>query len=188
MFIPLITGSTRKGRQSVKVARFLADHLSRDQEISFEYIDLLEYQLPILVERLMYLETPPEPVAKFAGKIRLADALVIVSPEYNGSYPGVLKNALDYLIDEYKGKPVGLVTVSSGPHGGKGCMELLGRFFTRMDAVVMKESFTVNNVGGVFSDDGATSEATYHTRATQLIHELKQSVIASKLETPASLQ
>jgi len=186
MFIPVIVGTTRQGRQSLKVAKFIQFHLTRDSAVSTEFIDLLEYKLPFLEERLNYLENPPDSVMKFGEKVRCADALIVVSPEYNGSYPGVLKNALDYLRDEYKGKLVGLITVSGGPHGGKSCMELLERFFRRLDAVVMKESFTVNNVSGTFSDNGATSEGTYETRASQLVDELKQSIIASSVEKEAA--
>ena len=52
-----------------------------------------------------------------------ADALIIVAPEYNNGYPGVLKNALDYLLPEYERKPIGIVTVSAGGFGVRGSAE-----------------------------------------------------------------
>src|SRR3982750_4548245 len=122
LYIPVILGSTRRGRKSERVARFVHNRMSRRENLETEILDLLEYDLPIMEERLRFQENPPDSVRKFSEKIARADAVVIVTPEYNHGYPGVLKNALDYLLPEYKRKPVGIVTVSAGGDGGDTCL------------------------------------------------------------------
>src|SRR5438552_16579663 len=116
--IPLIVGSTRRGRQTPKVARFVHERLRRTGRAETELIDLETLQLPIMEERLRMRDDPPPGLREFAAKIDRADGIVIVTPEYNNGYPGVLKNALDYLLPEYRRKPIGIVTVSAGPFGG----------------------------------------------------------------------
>lgn len=126
-FIPVILGSTRKGRQSIKPAQYILRRLRQQSQVETELIDLAEYDLPIMEERLRFLkpvEVPPHLLA-FSEKIVRADSIVIVSPEYNNGYPGVLKNALDYLLPEYKRKPIAIVPVSAGGFGGLNCLAQL---------------------------------------------------------------
>lgn len=110
--IPVIVGSVRRGRQSIKVARFAGDRL---QEAGAEapLLDLARIGLPIMEERLYMRDDPPPGLVPFSEAVASADAVVVVSPEYNGSIPGVLKNALDYLYSEWNRKPVGIITVSA---------------------------------------------------------------------------
>src|SRR5258705_12076964 len=120
-YIPIIAGSTRRDRQSIKVARFVLARLQQRQGVETELLDLLEYNLPIMEERLHRRDDPPPRLQEFGDKIGRADSLIIVTPEYNNGYPGVLKNALDYLLPEYERKPIGMVTVSAGGFGGINC-------------------------------------------------------------------
>jgi NAD(P)H-dependent FMN reductase len=96
-----MVGSTRRDRQTFKVARFVLVQLQRWQGVQTELLDLLEYNFPIMEERLHRRDDPPPRLQEFADKIARADSLIIVTPEYNNGYPGVLKNALDYLLPEY---------------------------------------------------------------------------------------
>jgi NAD(P)H-dependent FMN reductase len=123
--IPVIVGSTRRGRQTPKVARFIQRRLERD-EIESDLLDLAEYDFPIMEERLRQRDDPPRGLTEFSERIASADALVIVTPEYNSGYPGVLKNALDYLLPEYRRKPVGIISVSAGVGGPVGRPERFG--------------------------------------------------------------
>ena len=76
------------------------------------------YNFPIFQGILKTLINPVENVLEFAAKIKSADGIIIVIPEYNGGYPASLKNAIDLLYEEWKHKPIGIVTVSSGPFAG----------------------------------------------------------------------
>src|SRR5438552_15326407 len=117
LYIPIIGGSTRRDRQSVKVARFVFAKLQKRKGVETELLDLLEYNFPIMEERVHHRDDPPPRLQEYAGKIARADSLFIVTPEYNNGYPGVLKNGLDYLLPEYERKAIGIVTVSAGASG-----------------------------------------------------------------------
>ena len=87
--IPVLVGSVRRGRQSIKVARFARDRLRR-AGAEAPLLDLADFDLPIMEERLYRRDDPPPGLDRFSEAIREADAVVIVSPEYNGSMPGVV--------------------------------------------------------------------------------------------------
>ena len=91
--IPVLLGSRRVGRRSERVAQFLVNGLSAREGIDTDLIDLAVVDLPILRERTEEAENPPPSFPSFRERIAAADGLVIVSPEYKGGYPGVLKNA-----------------------------------------------------------------------------------------------
>ncbi|MBD3419199.1 MAG: hypothetical protein GF398_03675 [Chitinivibrionales bacterium] len=151
MKVIIILGSIRRGRQSEKVASYLAGRLDLRDEIVHETVDFREPALPFMDERLKYLDSPPEPVVKWGESIRTADRIIVVSPEYNGSFAGVLKNALDYLNDEYEGKIVGIATVSGGAHGGGGCFDALYKFFFKMGARPLDVHLKINKVASTFA-------------------------------------
>jgi len=171
-YIPIILGSTRRGRQSAKVARFVADRMQKDERIETEILDLLDYNFPMMEERLRLRDDPPLRVPEFSSRIARADAVVIVSPEYNNGYPGVLKNALDYLGPEYKRKPVAIVTVSGGGFGGLNALAQLRLITLGMDAFPIPASLPFSRVQDVFAEDGTLKELAYEKRADAFIAEV----------------
>lgn len=171
-YIPIILGSTRRGRQSAKVARFVADRMQKDDRIETEILDLLDYNFPMMEERLRRRDDPPLRVVEFSSKIARADSVVIVSPEYNNGYPGVLKNALDYLGPEYKRKPVAIVTVSGGGFGGLNALAQLRLVTLGMDAFPIPASLPFSRVQDVFAEDGTLKELAYEKRADAFIAEV----------------
>lgn len=123
--IGIILGSTRPGRNGEQVAKWIYDIAVRREDAEFELIDLIDYPLPHLDEAI-----PPsmgqyqnEHTKQWAAKIASYDGFVIVTPEYNHSTSGVLKNALDYLYAEWNNKAVGFV--SYGSVGGARAVEHL---------------------------------------------------------------
>jgi NAD(P)H-dependent FMN reductase len=169
--IPIICGSTRRDRQSIKVGKFVLNRLQQRQNIQTELIDLLELNLPIMEERLHRRDDPPAGLKEFGAKIDRADSFIIVTPEYNNGYPGVLKNALDYLLPEYERKPVGIVTVSAGGFGGINCLAQLRLVCLGMGAVPIPENLSISRVQDAFKDDG-THDPAYDKRADGFIDEL----------------
>ena len=171
LYIPIILGSTRRGRQSPKVARFLAERLGRQAET--EILDLAEYDFPMMEERLRMQETPPSGVAEFSGKLQRADAILIVSPEYNNGYPGALKNALDYFgPPEYKNKPFGIATVSAGGFGGQMCLSQLRLVTLGLGGFPIPAAFPVSNINSSFDDEGNPSEERYEKSAAAFLGSL----------------
>jgi NAD(P)H-dependent FMN reductase len=171
-YIPIIVGSTRRDRQSIKVARFVLARLQQRSGVTTELLDLLEYNFPIMEERLHRRDDPPPRLQEYAGKIARADSLIIVSPEYNNGYPGVLKNALDYLLPEYERKPVGIVTVSAGGFGGINCLAQLRLVTIGMGAFPIPVNLSVSKVHDSFQDDGTPNDAAYEKRAAAFLDEV----------------
>ena len=123
--IGIILGSTRPNRNGEQVARWVLEVASQRQDAEFELVDLRDYPLPHLDEPL-----PPsmgqyqnDHTRQWAEKIASFDGFVIVTPEYNHSTSGVLKNAIDYLFAEWNNKAVGFV--SYGAVGGARAAEHL---------------------------------------------------------------
>ena len=171
-YIPVILGSTRRGRQSPKVARFIAERMRRSGKIETEILDLLEYNFPMMEERLRLRDDPPPRLREFAQRISRADAVIIVSPEYNSGYPGVLKNALDYLLPEFKRKPIGIVTVSGGSFGGLSCLAQLRQVTLALGAFPIPASLPVSRVQDSFDEAGNPRDPAYEKRAESFLSEL----------------
>ena len=113
--IGIILGSTRPNRNGEQVARWVYDNASLRSDAEFELVDLRDYPLPHLDEPL-----PPslgqyqnDHTRQWADKIASFDGFVMVTPEYNHSTSGVLKNAIDYLYAEWNNKAVGFVSYGS---------------------------------------------------------------------------
>jgi NAD(P)H-dependent FMN reductase len=123
--IGIILGSTRPNRNGEQVAKWVYEIASQRTDAEFELVDLRDYPLPHLDEPL-----PPsmgqyqnEHTRQWADKIASFDGFVFVTPEYNHSTSGVLKNAIDYLYAEWNNKAVGFV--SYGGVGGARAAEHL---------------------------------------------------------------
>ena len=171
-YIPVILGSTRRGRHSPKVARFIAERMRRNERIETEILDLAEYNFPIMEERLRLRDDPPPGLKEFSEKIGRADSLVIVTPEYNNGYPGVLKNALDYLLPEYQRKPIAIVTVSAGGFGGINCLAQLRLVTLGMGAFPIPAALPVSRVQDSFDEEGNPKDESYEKRAQAFIAEV----------------
>ncbi|MGE5444934.1 MAG: NADPH-dependent FMN reductase [Ignavibacteriales bacterium] len=167
----MILGSTRRGRQSLKVARFVYERMRQYEQIGTEVLDLLEYNFPIMEERLRFRDDPPR-LREFSEKIARADAVVIVTPEYNNGYPGVLKNSLDYLLPEYRRKPIAIVTVFGGGFGGLNCLAQLRLATLGMGAFPVPASLPVSRVQDSFDEDGNPRDPSYEKRAKAFIDEV----------------
>jgi len=187
-YIPIVVGSTRRDRQSIKVARFVLARLQQRKDVTTELLDLLECNFPIMEERLHRRDDPPPGLKEFGDKIGRADSLIIVSPEYNNGYPGVLKNALDYLLPEYERKPVGIVTVSAGGFGGINCLAQLRLVTIGMGAFPIPENLCISRVHESFQEDGTPNDPAYEKRAAEFLDEIlwfTEAIVTQKARKPA---
>ena len=123
--IGIILGSTRPGRNGEAVAKWVLDNAKQRDDAEFELVDLLDYNLPHLDEPVppAFGQYSQPHTRAWAEKIASFDGFVIVTPEYNHSTSGVLKNAIDYLFAEWNNKAVGFV--SYGSAGGARAVEHL---------------------------------------------------------------
>lgn len=166
MYIPIILGTGREGRQSEKVADFM---LKKAVDIGFEseILDVRDYAPRFTDNRKESAEAK-----KFAEKIIKSSALIIVSPEYNHGYPGELKMTLDILYSEYRGKPVGFCGVSSGGLGGSRVVEQLKQVAIEFHMLPIRESMYFSGVGKLFDEEGDIKDETYNQKSKVFLDEL----------------
>jgi NAD(P)H-dependent FMN reductase len=117
IFAPVILGTPRQGRLSEAAANFVFKQVSQRAEIETEFVDIRN--IPLRSDDAG--ESLKDP--KFSALVTRADALILVVPEYNHSFPGLLKHALDTNLAEYIHKAVGICGVSAGPFGGARMIE-----------------------------------------------------------------
>lgn len=151
--IAIISASVRDGRKSHNVALHLQKTLLATSN-TVDLLDLREFDFPLFHERLKFMKEPPVKVVEFAERIRKAEGVIIVTPEYNGSFPASLKNVVDLLTDDWKGKPVSICTASGGAFAGTQVMVELLFPLWKIKAWVVPSSMQVPKVQEQFSEDG----------------------------------
>ncbi len=172
--IEIISASVRKGRNSHRVALFFQKYLAQSGDITTAIQDLAALQFPLFDERLAFQPDPGRDVKQFATAIEKADAVIIVTPEYNGGYPASLKNVIDLLYPQWYHKPVGVVTVSDGDFGGSQVIVSLLFTLWKMKAWVIPAQFPVPNVEQLFTEAGeATDLVALEKRLRPYLKELQ---------------
>jgi NAD(P)H-dependent FMN reductase len=123
--VAIIIGSTRPGRKAEAVARWVYEIAVKRTDASFELVDIAEFELPHLDEAIppMANKYSKAHTKAWAAKIGSFDAFVFVTPEYNHSTSGALKNAIDFLFREWNDKAAGFV--GYGSVGGARAVEQL---------------------------------------------------------------
>ncbi|NNM44546.1 NADPH-dependent FMN reductase [Knoellia koreensis] len=116
--VTVVVGSTRPIRVGDQITQALAPVIAEEADARVEVVDLRDLDLPLLDEPRMPAlgDYAHDHTKDWARTIEASDAVVIVSPQYNGGYPAGLKNAIDFLYAEWKERPVLIVTY--GGHGG----------------------------------------------------------------------
>jgi len=175
--IAIISASVRSGRLSHRVALYFKRYLEENNLASPEILDLKEYNFPVFDERLRLQKEPSPAAMEFAGKIKSADGVIIVTPEYNGGYPASLKNAIDLLYDEWYHKPVAISTVSDGNFGGSQVLISVQFTLWKMKARTITALFPVPRVMDSFDENGIPSDInSTGKRAANFIRELLSSI------------
>jgi NAD(P)H-dependent FMN reductase len=169
--IAIISASVRTGRRSHRVALYFETFLKKEN-VTAEILDLSVYQFPLFTERLKYLPSPSPDIIDFADKIKKADGVLIVTPEYNGGYPASIKNVIDLLYTEWYHKPIAISTVSDGVFGGTQVITSLLFTLWKIRAWVVPAMFPVPNVGDSFTDEGHPVKESTDERAKIFIDEL----------------
>ncbi|MYS95425.1 MULTISPECIES: NADPH-dependent FMN reductase [Streptomyces] len=148
--VTLVVGSNRHGRFGPVVAGWLLDHLQGRDDLVAEVVDVVDVDLPTS------FEPTPEATAALSGvtpKLARADAFVVLTPEYNHSFPAGLKNLVDWHFGEWRAKPVALVSYG-GLAGGLRAVEHLRQVFAELHAVTVRDTVSFHNAGASFDDAG----------------------------------
>ncbi|MFC6885542.1 MULTISPECIES: NADPH-dependent FMN reductase [Actinomadura] len=150
--VVIIIGSTRSGRFGPTVAGWFAGHARRRPGLDVDLLDLAEAGLPdVLTDQD---EPLPEPVRALAPRLAAADAFVVVAPEYNRGFPAPLKTALDWYYDEWRAKPVALVTYGR-ESGGLHAAAQLREVFGELHAVPIRDGVSLPCYWELFAADGS---------------------------------
>jgi chromate reductase len=166
MYIPVVLGTARQGRQSEKVAKYVLQ-IVQSSGLETELVDVRDYR----IEATDREEEIPQ-AKKWKEKIVRSDGLIIVSPEYNHAYPGELKMFLDMLYEQYWRKPVGLVGVSDGPWGGTRGMEVLRLTCISLGLHPILEIVYCPKVKELFDDAGKITNDSYEKKVKSLLKSL----------------
>jgi NAD(P)H-dependent FMN reductase len=166
LFIPVILGTTRQGRMSAHAADLIAVELAKQANVDTEIVDIGLLPLPTndAGEALKH--------APFAAMMDKADALVLVVPEYNHGYPGLLKHLLDTCLKEYIHKAVGIAGVSAGPFGGVRVIQNLLPVMRELGLVTIFWDVNFSSVQNVFSPEGALLDDSFIRRIDKFLKEL----------------
>jgi len=166
LVIPVILGTARQGRQSENVARFVFAQTKKRVNVETELIDVRE--LP------MRLDDAGEQMkdAAFSATIERCDGIILVVPEYNHGYPGLLKHALDMNLKEYIHKAVGMCGVSAGLFGGARVIEGLLPVMRELGLVTIFEDVNFGKVETVFDEQGNLLDQSYVRRVDKFLNEL----------------
>ena len=167
LFIPVILGTPRQGRMSEHVANFVVARVSQLPGVETELFDVRKMNFPTSDAG----EQIKDPA--FSAAMMRADAVVIVTPEYNHGYPGSLKHALDSNPREYIHKAVGIVGVSAGPWGGTRVIENMLPVMRELGLVTIFWDGNFSSVQKAFDPKtGALTETAYVRRLEKFLNEL----------------
>lgn len=157
--IQIIIGSTRQNRVGAQVAEWVKKHTEAHEDINVEVIDLKQENLPFFDAPIppLYAPDTTEAGKAWAKKIDSSDGYIFVTPEYNRGIPASLKNALDYLVPEWKGKPAAIVSygwIDGGQSVTDHLRDVLGWLKVNVSDSVVNLKLTAENTneGGSIKD------------------------------------
>ena len=168
LFIPVLLGTNREGRESEKAAQWLTGLMEKRGDITTRLIDVRDFVFP----QVGYGRDIKDQFPEYRDTIQKADGLLIVSPEYNHGYPGILKSVLDLLMKEYFHKAVGIAGVSSGMLGGARMIEHLLPLMREFGLVPIFKHMIFPNIKTFFDEAGNPKEEKYLTMGEDFIEEL----------------
>ena len=157
--VAVVIGSIRTGRFGPTPANWIAAEAAGRDDMEVDVIDLAKVWLPdVLGDRGPDPDTTdvapaPQAVLDLAPWLAAADAFIIVTPEYNHSYPASLKNAIDWYVDEWKAKPVAFVSYG-GIAGGMRAVAHLREVFPALHAVTVRDAVAFPDYWELFDDEG----------------------------------
>lgn len=164
--VAVIVGSTREGRQAPVVADWIVDEIASQPGFKVDVIDLADTTLPAA-----YPAHLDEQTAAFQARLDGADAYVVVTPEYNHSYPAALKHAVDLGRDEWRRKPVAFVSYG-GVSGGLRAVEHLRGVFAELHAMTIRESVSFHGPWNGFRDGRPSDPVSAHQAAAVMLDDL----------------
>lgn len=179
--VKVIVGSVRTGRAGKTIADWIMKQAKKyNGGMEFELVDLKDVNLPFLDEPVpsrMSDDYVHEHTRRWSNMMKEADALIIVTPEYNGGYPPVLKNAIDFLYNEWQGMPVGLV--GYGASGATNAIRQLREVMTAVGMNVLEYQLAISKIWEAIDENGDVKPESLHGDTKALFEKLEDAQSAN---------
>jgi len=180
MKLQVIVGSTRPTRAADRVVPWVVNRAALHEAFETEVIDLRDWQLPMFGEHMGSIGDPNDPsysdqlVRQWNKKIAEADAYLVVTPEYNHSIPGELKNAIDsvFFSFAFRNKPMAVVGYSVGVSGGIRAIEHLVQVAVEIEAAPLRSTVVLPFVDKAFTEDGEPTDPATEISMQVLLDDL----------------
>jgi NAD(P)H-dependent FMN reductase len=178
--LQIIVGSTRPERAVEPVSSWVTQRAQLHEAFDVEVLDLRDWPLPMFSEGAGTIGDVTDPsysepiVRAWNQKIAEGDAYVFITPEYNHSIPGVLKNAFDnvFFSFAFRNKPAGAVAYSAGPFGGVRAIEHLANIGVEAELVPLRNSVPIARLPEAFDDDGNPVDPMTDASLTIMLDDL----------------
>lgn len=170
MNIEIISGSPRKSSISYRIALHLKNLLSEKTDHNIGLIDVREWDLGLLQEVWISVEKTPDQFKPLAERMFAADAFILVTPEYNGSYSPALQNLMDHFPKQAR-KPFGIVTSSTGAMGGMRASQQMLLFIPALFGIASPYMLIVPNADKKFDAEGNLVEESFTNNINTFVTE-----------------
>ena len=184
MKIEIISGSPRVNSLTRRVALHLKNWVKENTSHDIDLIDLKDWNLPPVQSVFVSVEKTPDEFKPLAERVFNADAFILVTPEYNGSYSPALKNLLDHFPKQHH-KPFGIATASPGALGGIRAAQQLLLLIPALFGLASPYLLVVPSVDKKFSPDGGLLETSFQNSVHNFITEfmwLSEKVVQEKIQ------
>ncbi|MET9434306.1 NAD(P)H-dependent oxidoreductase [Streptomyces sp. NPDC006551] len=156
--LAVIVASNREGRFGPVIADWFLAQAAGREDFTVDVVDLAEIDLPTSLSYRPDAAVRAE-LAKVSPVLAAADAFVVLTPEYNHSFPASLKSLIDWHFTEWQAKPVGFVSYG-GISGGLRAVEHLRQVYAELHAVTVRDTVAFPHAHGQFEEDGGHKDPT----------------------------
>ena len=171
MNIEIVSGSPRKESKSYRLAVYLQTYLQKTSSHTANIIDVREWNFPTLQEEVYSsVENTPEKYKPLAERMFAANAFIIVTPEYNGSYTPAMKNLFDHFPKQLH-KPFGIATASAGVMGGMRASQQLFLLVSALFGIASPYMLITPSVDKKFDAEGQLTDTTFNNVIHTFISE-----------------
>ena len=183
MKIEIISGSPRTNSVTHRVALHLKNSLKQNSNHEVDIIDMKEWDVPVMQSVWVSTDKAPLEFQSLAKRIFEADAYILVTPEYNGSYSPAMKNLLDH-FPKRNHKPFGIVTASPGAMGGIRASQQLLQLVPALFGIASPYLLIIHTVDKKFSPDGDLLDESFQNSVHNFISEflwLSEKIVGEKV-------
>lgn len=170
MKIEIIAGSPREKSTTRRVAYFLRKQLEQHDDVEVNIIDMKDWNLPPVQQVFSSPEAAPVDLLPLARRVFEADAFILLTPEYNGSYSPAMKNLLDH-FPKQRHKAFGIATASPGAYGGMRATQQLLLLIPALFGVASPYLLVIPAVEKKFDPDGNITDLSFENTAHNFVTE-----------------